>query len=89
MQLILDILGTLVVGGVAGWLAGLVMKGSGFGLIGNIIVGMIGGFIGSWLLGLVGIGFSGPITTIIGSLLGAIILLFVIGLVKRYVVQRE
>ena len=89
MDLLLGILGALVLGGVSGWLAGLIMKGSGFGLVGNIIVGMIGGFIGSWLLGLVGIGFSGPITTIIGSVLGAIILLFVIGLVKRYVLQRE
>jgi len=46
----------LVIGGVAGWLAGYIMKGSGFGVIGNIIVGMIGGFIGGGLLSLVNIG---------------------------------
>jgi len=82
MQLLLDILGALVVGGVAGWLAGYFMKGSGFGVIGNIIVGMIGGFIGSWLLSLVNIGISGPIIRLIVSFLGAVVLLFIIGLIK-------
>ena len=84
MQLILDILGTLVVGGVAGWLAGYFMKGSGFGLIGNIILGMIGGFIVGWLLSLLNIGFiSGPITRLIASFLGAVVLLFIVGLIRR------
>ena len=88
MQLLLDILGTLVVGGVAGWLAGYFMKGSGFGVIGNIIVGMTGGFIGGWLLSLVNVGISGPITRLIVSLLGAVVLLFIIGLIKRYMMEK-
>jgi len=73
----------LVIGGVAGWLAGLIMKGGGFGLIGNIIVGIIGGFIGGWLLSLVNIGMSGYIGAILGSVLGAVVLLFIVGLFKK------
>ena len=83
MQLLLDILGALVVGGVAGWLAGLIMKGRGFGVIGNVIVGMIGGFISSLVLSLLNIGFiSGPITRLIVSVVGAVVLLFIIGLFR-------
>jgi uncharacterized membrane protein YeaQ/YmgE (transglycosylase-associated protein family) len=89
MQLILDILGALVIGGVAGLLAGYFMKGSGFGVIGNIIVGMIGGFIGGLLLSLVNIEFiSGPITRLIVSFLGAVVLLFIVGLIKRYMADK-
>ena len=73
----------LVIGGVAGWLAGLIMKGSGFGVIGNIIVGIIGGFIGGWLLSLVNIGMSGYIGAILGAVLGAVVLLFIVGLFKK------
>ena len=82
----MDIMGIiimLVIGGVAGWLAGLIMKGSGFGIIGNIVVGIIGGFIGGWLLGLVDIGMSGYIGTILGAVLGAVVLLFIVGLFKK------
>ena len=88
MQQLLDILGSLVIGGLAGWLAGYIMKGSGFGVIGNIILGMIGGFIGGWLLSLVNIGISGPIIRLIVSLLGAVVLLFIIGLIKRYMTEK-
>lgn len=73
----------LVIGGVAGWLAGLIMKGGGFGLIGNIIVGIVGGFIGGWLLSLVNIGMSGYIGQILGAVLGAVVLLFIVGLFKK------
>ena len=83
MQLLLDILGALVVGGVAGWLAGLIMKGSGFGVVGNVIVGMIGGFLTGLLLSVVNIGFiSGPVTRLIASVVGAVVLLFIIGLFR-------
>ena len=82
MDLFLDIFGALFIGGLSGWLAGLIMK-SGYGIVGNIIVGMTGGFIGGWLLGLVNIGMNGLIITIIGSVLGAVILLFVIGLFNK------
>lgn len=79
----MDFIIMLVIGGVAGWLAGLIMKGGGFGLIGNIVVGIIGGFIGGWLLSLVDIGMSGTIGTILGSVLGAVVLLFIVGLFKK------
>jgi uncharacterized membrane protein YeaQ/YmgE (transglycosylase-associated protein family) len=72
----------LIIGAVAGWLAGQIMSGGGFGLIGNIIVGIIGAFVAGWLLP----GFF-PIGGIIGSIvhaaIGAIIVLFVVGLIKR------
>lgn len=74
---------TLVVGGVAGWLAGLVVKGGGLGLVGNIVVGLIGGLIAGWLLPMVGISFGGIIGSIIMAAIGAIILLLVIGLFRR------
>ena len=74
----------LIIGAIAGWLAGLIMKGYGFGLVGNIIVGVIGAFIAGWLLPMVGLNIGGGIVAaIIDALIGAIILLFVIGLFKR------
>ncbi len=75
----------LVVGLIAGWLAGKLMRGVGFGLIGDIIVGIVGAFIGSWLFGYLGMAPIGGfwINAIITSLVGAVILLFVIGLVRR------
>jgi uncharacterized membrane protein YeaQ/YmgE (transglycosylase-associated protein family) len=74
----------IIVGAVAGWLAGLIVKGVGFGLIGNIIVGIVGAFIGTWVLGALGIAIGGGIiASIINATIGAVILLFIIGLVKR------
>lgn len=71
-------------GAIAGWLAGLIVKGVGFGLVGNIIVGIVGAFIGTWLLGYLGVMIGGGlIASIINATIGAVILLFVIGLVKR------
>jgi uncharacterized membrane protein YeaQ/YmgE (transglycosylase-associated protein family) len=74
----------LIVGAVAGWLAGVIMKGFGFGLIGNIIVGIVGAAIASWLFPYLGISLGGGIVgAIVAATIGAIILLFVIGLVRR------
>lgn len=74
----------LIIGAIAGWLAGLLMRGGGFGLPGDIIVGIIGAVVGGWLFGVLGIG---PADSIIGSLVtavvGACVLLFIIRLVKR------
>jgi uncharacterized membrane protein YeaQ/YmgE (transglycosylase-associated protein family) len=80
-----SLLVTLVVGLIAGWLAGTIMKGAGFGIIGNIIVGIIGAFIGTWLWGLLRLPLLGNfwINAIVISTVGALVLLFVIGLVKR------
>jgi uncharacterized membrane protein YeaQ/YmgE (transglycosylase-associated protein family) len=74
----------LIVGAVAGWLAGLIVKGFGFGLIGNIIVGIIGALIAGWLLPRIGIVIGGGfVAAVINALIGAVILLLVIRLVKR------
>ena len=75
----------IIVGLIAGWLAGQIMKGGGFGLIGDIVVGIVGAFIGGWLWGtlhLPGIG-AWWLTAIISATIGACILLFIIRLVKR------
>ncbi len=77
----------LAIGAVAGWLAGILMKGGGFGLIGNIVVGIVGSIIGTFVGGIVsgatGLSISGLLGTLIWATIGAIILLFVIGLFKK------
>ena len=74
----------LIVGAVAGWLAGLIVKGVGFGLLGNIVVGIVGAFIANWLLPKVGIIIVGGLVgSIINATIGAVILLVIIGLIKR------
>lgn len=74
----------LLIGAVAGWLAGLVMKGRGFGILGNIVVGIVGAFVGAWVLGMLGLAIGGGIiASILNAFIGAVILLFLIGLIKR------
>src|SRR6266567_9614301 len=74
----------LVIGAVAGWLAGLIVRGIGFGLIGNIVVGIVGAFIAGWLLPRIGIVIGGGIiAAIINAFIGAVILLIVLRLVRR------
>ncbi|HDR9508650.1 GlsB/YeaQ/YmgE family stress response membrane protein [Burkholderia cepacia] len=73
-----------IIGAIAGWLAGVLAKGGGFGLIVDIIVGIVGAVIGGWLAGLLGISIgSGFIGSVIVAVIGAVILLFVIRLFKR------
>lgn len=74
----------LIVGGLAGWLAGLIVRGYGFGLLGNIIVGIVGALIAGWLLPQLGIMIGGgTLGEIINAVIGAIILLLIIGLIRR------
>jgi uncharacterized membrane protein YeaQ/YmgE (transglycosylase-associated protein family) len=74
----------LVIGAVAGWLAGQVVKGGGFGLVGDIVVGIIGSVVAGWLLPRVGLYIGGGfIAEIINAAIGAIILLLVVRMVKR------
>ena len=73
----------LLIGALAGWLAGLVMKGRGLGVLGNIIVGVIGAFLGGWLLPMLGVSFGGNIGLFITAFIGAVILLALVGLIKR------
>lgn len=79
-----DIIAWLIIGAIAGWLAGKLVKGGGFGLLVDIIVGIIGAFIGGWLSGVLGISLgAGWIASIITATIGAIILIFIVRLFKR------
>lgn len=74
----------ILVGAVAGWLAGLVVRGFGFGLIGNIIIGIIGAFLGGWLFGVLGFSIgAGIINTIFTAFIGAVVLLLIVRVIKR------
>ena len=74
----------LLVGLVAGWLAGQLVQGTGFGIIGDIIIGIIGAFIGSWLLPQLGIRIgAGLVNAIASATIGAVLLLFVLRLFRR------
>jgi uncharacterized membrane protein YeaQ/YmgE (transglycosylase-associated protein family) len=74
----------LIVGAIAGWLAGLIVKGFGFGLLGNIVVGIVGAFIASYLFPAIGVSLgTGVIAAILHSTIGAVILLVLIRLIKR------
>ncbi|MCB0628482.1 MAG: GlsB/YeaQ/YmgE family stress response membrane protein [Saprospiraceae bacterium] len=75
---------TLAIGAVAGWIAGTLMRGGGFGLLWNIILGIIGSFVGSWLFGVLGVSSGGGLLgALITSVVGAVVVLFVAGLFRR------
>lgn len=73
----------LAIGAIAGWLAGQIIKGGGFGLLGNIAVGVIGAVVGGFLFRALGIASFGLLGSIITATVGAVVLLFLIGLIKR------
>jgi uncharacterized membrane protein YeaQ/YmgE (transglycosylase-associated protein family) len=73
----------LVIGLVAGWLAGQVLKGKGFGLIGDLIVGVIGAFLGGWLFSLLKISIGGILGSLITAFVGAVVFLYVIRIIKK------
>jgi uncharacterized membrane protein YeaQ/YmgE (transglycosylase-associated protein family) len=74
----------LLIGALAGWLAGIVVRGGGFGLIGDIVIGVIGSFIGGWLFGLLHIAHgSGFLGSVVGAFAGAVVLLLILRLVRR------
>jgi uncharacterized membrane protein YeaQ/YmgE (transglycosylase-associated protein family) len=74
----------ILIGLIAGWLAGQVMKGGGYGVIGDIIVGILGALLGGWLFGVLGIGAGGGlIGSLIVAFIGACILIFLVRLIKR------
>ena len=74
----------LIVGAIAGWLAGLIVKGGGFGLLGNIVLGIIGAVVAGWLLPTLGVHLgAGIIGAIIDSVIGGVVVLVIISLIKR------
>ncbi|UCB55963.1 MAG: GlsB/YeaQ/YmgE family stress response membrane protein [Thiotrichales bacterium] len=73
----------LLIGAIAGWLAGKLMRGGGFGLIGNIAIGIIGAVIGGFVFGMLGITASGLLGSIVTATAGAVLLLFLVDLIKK------
>ncbi|HEY8336910.1 MAG TPA: GlsB/YeaQ/YmgE family stress response membrane protein [Tardiphaga sp.] len=74
----------LIVGAIAGWLAGLIVTGGGFGLIGNMVIGIIGAVVAGWLLPQLGVNLgTGILRAIINSAIGAVIVLVVLSLIRR------
>ena len=73
----------LAIGAVSGWLAGQITRGGGFGLLGDIIVGIIGAMAGGYLFGILGISVGGLVGSIVTATVGAMVLLFLIRLIKR------
>lgn len=73
----------LLIGALAGWLAGVLTKGQGFGLLGNIIVGVLGALLGSQLFGWLGISAGGTLGKLIMSVIGALVLLYLISLIRK------
>jgi uncharacterized membrane protein YeaQ/YmgE (transglycosylase-associated protein family) len=79
----MEFLWFILIGLIAGWLAGQIMKGGGYGVVGDIVVGVIGALLGGWLCGQLGIFAGGLIGSLLVATLGAIIFIFLIRLIKR------
>jgi uncharacterized membrane protein YeaQ/YmgE (transglycosylase-associated protein family) len=79
----MDFLWFILIGLAAGWLAGQIMKGGGFGLVGDLIVGVIGAVLGGWLFGLLGVAGGGLLWSLISATVGACLLLFLLRLFQR------
>jgi uncharacterized membrane protein YeaQ/YmgE (transglycosylase-associated protein family) len=75
--------GWIIVGGIAGWLAGKLMKGGGFGILVNILLGIVGSVVGGYLFGLLGITAGGFMGSLASATVGAIVLLAIVSLFKR------
>ena len=74
----------LIIGAIAGWLAGKFMRGAGFGLLGDIVVGIIGAVLGGWLFGVLGVSLGGGLLgSLIVAFIGAVLLLFLVRLIRR------
>lgn len=79
----MDLIGFLIVGLIAGWIADMLVKGSNFGLVGDLIVGVIGAFIGGFLFSLVGVDAYGFIGNIVMAVIGAVVLLMLLNAFNR------
>lgn len=78
------ILVMIIIGAIAGWLAGVIVKGGGYGLVGDIVIGILGAVIGGWLFRALGITMGGGIVgAIIAAVIGAVILILVVRMLKR------
>ena len=79
----MSIIGWIVIGAIAGWLAGRIVEGYGFGFVGNLVIGILGACIGGYILPRLGIIPGSTLGNLVAATLGAIVLLFVLGLIKR------
>ncbi|MBW5799818.1 GlsB/YeaQ/YmgE family stress response membrane protein [Halomonas elongata] len=79
----MSIIAWLIIGGLAGWIAGNIMRGGGFGLLGNIGVGIVGAVVGGFLFSLLGLSSGGFIGSLVTAVVGAVVLLWVIAKVKK------
>jgi uncharacterized membrane protein YeaQ/YmgE (transglycosylase-associated protein family) len=74
----------LLIGAIAGWLAGLIVRGAGFGLLGNIVIGIIGALVAGWLLPRLGVSLGvGAIRDIVNATIGAVIVLIILSFIRR------
>ena len=73
----------LLIGLAAGWLAGKVMKGSGYGLIGDLLIGVVGSFLGGWIFGLLHIAAGGLLGLLVTAFVGAVVLVWLLRMMKR------
>ena len=77
-------IGAIIIGIIAGWLAGKLVRGAGFGLIGDCILGLVGGLVGGWIFGALGIaGPNGAIGAIIVATIGAVILVWISHIIRE------
>lgn len=79
----MGIIAFLVIGALAGWIAGKLMKGRGFGLLGNIVIGIVGSVIGGFVFGLLGISAGGFIGSLVMATVGAALLLYIVSLLRK------
>lgn len=79
----MDFLWSAILGIIAGWLAGKIMSGGGYGLIGDLLLGAVGGLFGGWLFGLLGLTTAGTIGRLITATIGAIVLIWITRLLKK------
>jgi uncharacterized membrane protein YeaQ/YmgE (transglycosylase-associated protein family) len=80
----MGIIAALIIGAVAGWLAGQIVRGAGFGLIGNIVIGILGALVAGWVLPQLGVVLAaGTLGQILDATIGAVIILVILSLVRR------
>lgn len=74
----------LIIGAIAGWIAGKLLRGGGYGLLGNLVVGIVGAVIGGHLFSYLGVSAGGGlIGSLVTAVIGALVLLFIVGLIKK------
>lgn len=79
----MGLIGSLIIGGLAGWLAGNLMKGEGYGLLVNIVLGLIGGLVGGWAFGLLGLATTSVVGQLICATVGAVLLILLVRLLRK------